>query len=342
MSTDERPATPWPETTGTAAPVTAPTAGGADTTRGVAGGPGGLGDHRVRGDGGAGHLAWAGSTAIASRTPSAASAFLRLLRSEVRLVLTRRRTIAMLLVLACAPVLIGIAVRVSAPGRGEGPPFLGQISENGLFLAFTALTVTLPFFLPLTMAVVSGESIAGEASHGTLRNLLVVPVGRTRLLAVKYLSVVAYGLVATLVVWGVGVLVGLLLFPRGQVALLSGDLISLGAGVGRGLLVALYVAAMLAAVGAIGMFVSTLTEVPMGAMAACAVITLVSEILGAVPQLRAIWPYLFTTPWFAYGDLMRSPVSTQAISQGLLTAGAYLVVFLALAWARMTTKDVTG
>ena len=110
----------------------------------------------------------------------------------------------------------------------------------------------------------------------------------------------------------------------------------------RAVLVACYVAAMLAGVAAIGIFVSTLTEVPMGAMAATAVLTIISEILGAVPQVKVIWPYLFTTPWFAFGDLLRSPVPLQDMAVGLLTQGIYITLFLALAWARLTTKDVTS
>lgn len=268
---------------------------------------------------------------------------LRLLRSELRLVFTRRRNLALLAVLSTAPILLGVAVRVATPGgSGGGPPFIGQIAQNGLFLAFTALAVTLPLFLPLSVAVVSGESIAGEASSGTLRNLLVVPVGRTRLLAVKYVSVVAFALAAALVVWGVGLLLGLLLFPRGEVVLLSGATISLGEAILRALAVALYVATMLAGVAAIGVFFSTLTEVPMGAMAATAVLTIVSEILGAVPQVEVIWPYLFTTPWFAFGDLLRSPIPLRDMAVGLLTQGIYAVLFLMLAWARLTTKDVTS
>lgn len=273
--------------------------------------------------------------------PNAAATFARLVRSELRLVLRRRRNLAMLAVLACGPLLIGIAVR-TAGGSAEGPAFLGDITENGLFLVFTSLTVALPLFLPLTVAVVSGEAIAGEAQTGTLRNLLVVPVGRTRLLVVKLLSVLVFGLVATLVVWASAVVVGLALFPRGDMLLLSGTSVGLAEGFGRALLVTLYVAAMLAGIAAIGVFVSTLTEVPMGAMAATAVITILSQIVGTVPQVRVVWPYLFTTPWFAYGDLLRSPVPGHAMVVGLLTQVAYIAVFGALAWARLTTKDVSS
>jgi ABC-2 type transport system permease protein len=269
----------------------------------------------------------------------------RFIGSEIGLVFRRRRNIAMLLVLVCAPVLIGIAVRTSAPSRRDstdGPAFLGQIAGNGLFLGFTALVVTLPFFIPLAVSVVSGDAVAGEASAGTLRYLLTVPVGRTRLLAVKYLAIVAYGAVAAALVVAVGIAVGAILFPIGPATLLSGDTISFGSTIFRALLVALYVGVMLATVGAIGLFVSTLTEVPVGAMAATAGLTVIAEILDAIPQLSWLHSWLFTHWWLSFGDLLRDPVRYADLERGLLSSAAYIVVFLSLAWARLTTKDVTS
>ena len=233
----------------------------------------------------------------------------RLLASELRLVLTRRKNLVLLGILALVPILLGIAVKVSAPSNGEGPPFLSQITDNGLFLVFTSLTVTLPLFLPLAVAVASGDAIAGEAQSGTLRNLLVVPVGRTRMLVVKYAGILAYGVVAVITVAVVGLLTGLVLFPHGSVLLLSGSTISYGGAVWRAILVAGYVAVMLAGVAAIGLFLSTLTEVPMAALAGVAVLVIAVQIAGSVPQIAVVHPYLFTDPWLSFGDLLRAPVS---------------------------------
>lgn len=271
------------------------------------------------------------------RTPD-----LRFLMSELGLVLRRRRNIALVAVLCCAPILLGIAVRLSAPSGGEGPAFLGQITDNGLFLVFTSLIVTLPVFLPVAVSIVAGEAIAGEASSGSLRSLLVVPVGRSRMLLVKYAGIVTFGLVCVVADALVGLLVGLLLFPHGDVTLLSGTTISYGAALGRALVVVLYVVAMLAGVGAIGLFCSTLTEVPMGAMAATAVLTIASEIASAIPQIQVVHRFLFTKPWLNFGDVLRSPIDWHGIQVGLLTQAVYVVVFVSLAWARLTTKDVTS
>jgi ABC-2 type transport system permease protein len=267
---------------------------------------------------------------------------LRLFRSELRLVLRRRRNLALVAVLCCFPVLIGIAVRTSAPSNDEGPPFLSQVTDNGLFLVFTSLTVLLPFFLPLAVSVAAGEAIAGEANIGTLRNLLVVPVSRTRVLLVKYAGTVVFALVCTAAVAMVGVVVGLALFPHGDATLLSGATVSYGGALWRAGLVALYVTAMLAGVCAIGMFVSTLTEVPIGAMAATAVLCIISQIADAIPQIRVVHPYLFSHPWLTFGDLLRSPVSWHGLQTGLLTQLAYVAVFLPLAWARLQSKDITA
>jgi ABC-2 type transport system permease protein len=266
----------------------------------------------------------------------------RLLRSELGMVFRRRRNQAVLLVLAAIPVLIAIAVKISAPKNGEGPPFLSDITTNGVFVSLTALTVVLPFFLPLAVSVVSGDAVAGEAGLGTLRYLLTVPVSRPRLLAVKYAGVVAYCLAATLAVAGVGIAMGLALFPAGRLTLLSGSSVSFAAGLGRLVLVALYIAASMAVLGAIGIFVSTLTESAIAATATTAVLAIASQVLDNVPQLHAIQPWLFSHYWTNYGDLMRDPIATQNVVHGLLAGFAYLVVFGSMAWSRFGGKDVSS
>lgn len=267
---------------------------------------------------------------------------LRLLRSELRLVMTRRRNLVMLAVLALAPTIIGVAIRLSRPSDGDGPPFLAAISENGLFLVLTALVACLPVFLPLAVAVVAGESVAGEASTGTLRYLLVTPVRRGRLLVVKLLAIWVYALAAAVTVAVTGLVVGAVLFGLGDMVLLSGTTVGVGEALWRALLVTLYVTAMLTTVAAVGLFVSTLTEVPLAAMSATAITVVVVQILGAVPQLAPLHPWLFTDDWFAFGDLLRDPVRWSGVVDGLGLQAAYVAVFGALAWARLAGKDVTS
>ena len=266
---------------------------------------------------------------------------LRFFRSELTMVFRRRRNLALLVILALLPVLISIAVRVSGRHRPGGTIF-GGITDNGLFAALAAFLVASPFFLPLIISVVAGDSLAGEASNGTLRYLLAVPVGRTRLLVVKFAAILTWCLACAVVVALMGVLAGLVFFPSGNLTLLSGREISYAAGLWRLTLVLLYVAATIVTVGAIGLFVSTMTEVPIAAMAATLMATIVSEVADAVPQLSSIHGWLPSHYWLRWVDLFRDPMLTSRISTGLLVMLGYVAFFLSLAWARFGGKDVTA
>ncbi len=275
---------------------------------------------------------------------------LGLLRSELTITFRRWRTLALLGVLAAVPVLIGIAVRIetghgSSPGPGDGaggPAFLSQVTNNGLFLVFAALAVTLPVFLPMAVGVVAGDSVAGEAGAGTLRYLLVAPAGRSRLLLTKYASVLTFCLVATLVVALSALATGALLFPVGDVTTISGTRIGFGEGLLRAGLIALAVAASLIGFAALGVFVSTLTGSGIAAMAATVGLLITVQIVDTIPQLSGVHPYLFPHYWMSYADLLRAPVYWDELVKNLGLQGLYAMVFGSAAWARFTTKDITS
>jgi ABC-2 type transport system permease protein len=264
-----------------------------------------------------------------------------LLGSELGLLFRRRRTWAMLCALAAIPILIAVAVRVSsAVPAGRGPAFLDRVTQNGLFVGLTAMLVSVPLFLPLTVGVVAGDTVAGEAGLGTLRYLLAAPAGRVRLLLVKYAGAVVFAVAAPLVVALVGAGIGAVLFPVGPVTLLSGDSIGAGEALVRLLLIAAYLSVSLLGLSALGLFMSTLTDVPVGAMAATVVLSVVSQVLDALPQLEWLHPWLFSHYWLDFGDLLRQPVSWDSFATNALLQGGYIAVFGALAYGRFITKDV--
>ncbi len=261
----------------------------------------------------------------------------------MRLILGRRRNKAGILVLAAVPVLLAIALRASDPSsEGGGPDLISAATSNGVFVALTALTVEMALFLPLAVAVLSGDTVAGEANIGTLRYLLTVPVGRTRLLVVKYLSLVVGALIGVVVVAGTGLVVGGALLGLGPTTLLSGNQISLVEALGRVALAVLYLTAGLAGLAAIGLFVSTLTEQPIAAMVTTTIISSAMWIMDGIPQLDWLAPWLLVHRWSAFVDLFRDPMFADVMRTGLLVDLGYVVVFLALAWARFANKDVTS
>lgn len=268
---------------------------------------------------------------------------LALLGTELAVLFRRRRTIAMLLALAAVPVLVAVAVRISTAGDGgpsRGPSFVTGIAGNGLFVGVASLVLAIPLFLPLTVGVVAGDTIAGEASQGTLRYLLVAPAGRVRLLVVKYVGAAAFCFAAPLAVVIAGTVIGAILFPIGPVTLLSGDQVPVGEGIGRLFLIGLYTGVAMLGLAAIGLFVSTLTDVPVGAMAATVVLAVTSQVLDQLPQIDAIHPFLFTDSWLGLIDLLRQPPEWSTFGTNALLQLGWVVVFGALAYGRFTTRDV--
>jgi ABC-2 type transport system permease protein len=267
---------------------------------------------------------------------------LSLLASELSVIYRRPRTWALLAALAAVPVLIAVAVRLTddGPEAGRGPPFLDSITNNGLFVGLTALVVCIPLFLPLTVGVVAGDTIAGEAGHGTLRYLLIVPAGRVRLLLVKFTGAAVFCLSATITIVLAGTVIGLALFPLGEVTLLSGDTIGAGESTLRLLAVAGFVTVSLLGLSAVGLFISTLTDVPVGAMAATIVIAVASQVVGALPQLEWLHPWLISYYWLDFGDLLRQPIAWESFGANALLQLGYIAVFGALAYGRFTTKDI--
>lgn len=269
-------------------------------------------------------------------------ATLPLIASELSVLFRRRRTWAMLVALAAVPVLVAVAVRISE-GRsedGRGPALIGAIAGNGLFVGVASLVLAIPLFLPLTIGVVAGDTIAGEASQGTLRYLLVVPAGRVRLLVVKLVGAAAFAVVAPLAIVVSGTVIGAVLFPVGPVTLLSGDQVPVAEGLVRLLLIGLYVAVAMLGMTAIGLFVSTVTDVPVGAMAATVVLAVASQVLDQLPQIAWLHPWLFTDSWLGLIDLLRQPPVWSTFGTNALLQAGYVLVFGALAYGRMTTRDV--
>jgi len=271
-------------------------------------------------------------------------AFGRLLRSELRLVLGRRRSVVLLTGLALVPLLLGIVLFVTRDTAlaGQGPGFIAQVTGNGLFLVVAALFLCMPFLLPLCIGIASGDAVAGEASTGTLRYLLVVPVGRSRLLLAKAIGALAFAAAAVAAIAVVGLAAGAALFGVQDITLLSGTTVPVGESVLRVLAVAVYVGLSMTGLVAVGLFFSTLTEVPVGAMAATVCVAIVSAVLDQLPQLSAIHPGLLTHHWLDFAELLRVQPDWAVLGQGLAIQLAWVAVFSSLAWARFTTADVSS
>ncbi len=262
---------------------------------------------------------------------------------ELRKLLRRPRTWVSIALLAFLPTIVAVFLAVSdvAPRPGTGPAFLSAVLSNGALYPAAALALVLPLFLPVAVAVVAGDAVAGEAQAGTLRYLLVRPVGRTRLLVAKLVSVVAYTLLAVVVVAAVAYLVGTQLFGSGPLPSTSGTTLTTTQATVRTVLAVLYVAWSMLGVAAVALFLSTVTDSPLAAALGAISLLVVSGVLVGLEASASVQPYLPTRYWLAFVDLFRDPVLWRDLVRGTVLQAVYIAVFLGAAWANLMTKDVT-
>ena len=266
---------------------------------------------------------------------------------ELRKLFGRPRTWVTVLLLCALPTLVAVLLAVTdiGPRPGEGPTFLSAVLGNGALYPAAALGIVLPVFLPVAVAVVAGEAVAGEASTGTLRYLLVRPVGRTRLLVAKLVSVCAFVLVAVTSVAVTAYFVGTSLLgtaPITSTTTVSGTPLTAQELAVRTLLMVLYIGWSMLGVAALSLFLSTLTDSPLGAALGGLALLVSSTVLVTLDAADVVRDYLPTRYWLAWVDLFRDPILWRDVERGVLVQGVYVAVLLGMAWASFTTKDVTS
>ena len=281
---------------------------------------------------------------------------------ELRKMLRRARTWISIALLCALPAGVAAFVAVThlVPAPGQGTAFLSAVLQDGSLFPAAALALVLPVFLPVAVALVAGDSVAGEASTGTLRYLLIRPVGRTRLLVAKLAAILGFVLLAVVAVTVTSYVTGVALFgsappaavgrsglPHGGIAYggaatsLSGaplTVVQLAERIAGA--VALITVSMLG-VAAIALFLSTVTDSVLGAAFGALAVLVASEVLVTLNAATSIQPYLPTRYWLAWIDFFRQPVFWRDIQRGFGIQAVYVAVFLAAAWANFSTKDVT-
>lgn len=267
----------------------------------------------------------------------------RLLRSELRWVFRRPRTLVMLGLFGLIPVLIGIGVVVASSSGEPTGGLIAAVAGNGLVLPVASLTIALALLLPLGVSVAAADALAGEASHGTLRGLLLAPVSRLRLVAVKAVGVLAVAIAAVALIAVVGAIAGAVIVGSsaggGELLTLSGTTVGGAGALGRVSLAAGWTVLQLAAVGAVALAISSLTDHPLVVLAAVLAGAIVFGVLTAIPSLSWLQPYLLTSGWPAIADVLRDPIPAGQLIESSLRALCYLVIGLGLATARTLTRD---
>jgi ABC-2 type transport system permease protein len=266
---------------------------------------------------------------------------LRLLRSELRWIYRRPRTLILLGLLALYPILFGIGTQlIDDPVQAtRDQAMVATVAGNAFMLPVIVLSTTMVFFLPLGTTITASDALAGEASHGTLRSLLLAPVSRIRLLAVKAFGVAVVSAGAALTTALIAFITGLIIAGPDKLVSISGTTLPVGEGLWRVVLATGWVIVQMWAIGAIALAVSAATEHPLLVMASVIGGLFVFGLLSQIPVLDWMHPFLITESWNSIVDFMRDPIPPDNLMVGLLRAVCYIVIGYSLALARMVTKD---
>ncbi len=276
-----------------------------------------------------------------------------MIRVELAKLFRRPRTYITAALLCALPFIVAVflaSTRIPPP-PGQGGAFLSAVLSNGALYPAAAMALVMPVFLPVSVAVLAGDAVAGEAATGTLRYLLIRPVGRTRLLVAKLISLIVFVLFAIGAVLVTSLITGLTLFggePAAGVALpadvtsLSGVTITPAGLVLRLLATVAYIVVSMLGVAAIALFLSTVTDSALGAAMGALAVLVTSQVLVTLDAAAAIRPYLPTRYWLAWIDFFRDPILWRDIERGIGIQLVFLVVLLGAAWANFMTRDVTN
>lgn len=268
----------------------------------------------------------------------------RLLRSELRFMLLRPRTIIALAGLAAVPVIAAVSISIAAgsDGGGRGGEVEGiasMVAGNGMMLPILVLLLSLTMLLPLIGSMWAADAIAGESATGGLRNLYLAPVSRVRLLAIKAFGVATLSLLAVVILAVVSVLAGIVFLGGTELLTISGTTLPFIDSLGRVALLITAVTIQVWAVAAIALAISTSTDHPLVVLAAATGGIIVFSVLGEIPTLDWLHPLLITEGWTDIAAVARDPLPMDALTEGALRAACYLAIGYSLALARITTRD---
>jgi ABC-2 type transport system permease protein len=270
--------------------------------------------------------------------------------TELRRQASRRRTQLSLAFMLALPLVILLAFELGRPnGGGGGGGDRGQFAaladiatSGGLNFALFTLLVSASFLLVVVVALFCGDTVASEASWGSLRYLLAIPVPRGRLLGSKLLVSLVSSLVALVVLTGTALLAGTLRYGWHPLHTTVAGEIATGPALLRLLGILAYLAVSLLVVAGLAFLLSVSTDAPLGAVGGAVLLQILSSILDqvtALGSLRVVLPTHYSDAWLG---LLSSPVQTDDMVRGAISALLYASAFLGLAWYRFARKDVVS
>ena len=270
------------------------------------------------------------------------------LATEIRRQASRPRTRIALGFMVVLPLIILIAFEFGGGGddnnNGSGAfsSLVDLATAGGPNFALFTLLVSSSFLLVVVAALFFGDTVASEASWGSLRYLLAIPVPRARLLGVKLVVSLLYSALALVLLVGTALLAGTARYGWNPLRSTIADQLSAGEAMGRIVWATGYIGLTLLVVGMLAFLLSVSTDHPLGAVGGAVLLHILSSILDQIDALGAIRSFLPTHFNDAWVGLLSTPVQTSTMVRGAIASLVYAAIFGGLAFWRFLRKDIVS
>jgi ABC-2 type transport system permease protein len=268
------------------------------------------------------------------------------LRAEIARQLTRRRTQVSLGFLVVLPLVLLAAFLIGGAGdeddNDRGISLVDLATASAANFTLFTLFASSTFLLVVLVALFCGDTVASEASWGSLRYLLTIPVPRSRLLRQKLLVGLFYSVFGLLLLPTAALIAGGFAFGWGPLETQLGEQIEFWPAVLRILAAVGYIGISLTMVASLAFLLSVTTDAPLGAVGGAVMLYITSNILDSVEalgDLRAVLPTRYNLAWL---NVLSSPIQTDDIVKGCISAIVYSTIFLSIAWYRFGRKDIVS
>ncbi len=274
-----------------------------------------------------------------------------LLQIELFKVFRRSRTYISFAAIAAIVVLIQLAFYI------DGQAYIGFMLQslndtfsvegnilNGYLICFIILQ-TLLIHVPLLIALVAGDIIAGEANMGTLRLLVSKPVSRTNLVITKFIASLCYTLVLLLWMALLSLVVSVMVFGASDLIIFKSEMITI---LEKNDILWRYFAAFgfaaiaMTTVAALALLLSVFAENSIGPIITTMSIIIVFTILTTMdlPLFNSLGPFIFTSHMLGWKGFFDDPVPYERVFRSAAILLIHIAVFVGAAVLVFRKKDI--
>jgi ABC-2 type transport system permease protein len=240
------------------------------------------------------------------------------------------------------PILFVVAVHFRHNRHGGDFAFSSYLTKSGLAVPLVILLFGAIWLFPLITALVAGDIFASEDHNGTLKTVLTRSLERWQIFTGKALAATTYAVVAILLSGTVAVIAGSIQSGFNPLQSLSGTIVSAPKALELVYVSLLVYLIPILTITAIGLLLSTVTRNSAAAVVGTLMVSLLFQLLGILPGLGGLQPYLLSTQFNAWQGLLRTPIDWAPIVRAMWVCAMYGIPALGGAYLVFLRRDVAG